>query len=156
MKGLRYLKYALLCVYGAILIYLLFFMRMGTAQADFRVQLIPFRTLAEQISELVTKKPPTPALIQLGGNTLLFVPLGLLLPWCFPALRTWKHMALTALLMECAIELLQGITRLGTCDIDDLILNLLGITLGYILFQLLKRNAKEKKCVESDPHCAHR
>ena len=60
MKRLRYLKYALLCVYGAMLIYLLFFMRIGTAQADFRVQLIPFRTLAEQTSKLVNQKPPYP------------------------------------------------------------------------------------------------
>lgn len=155
MKKLTFLKYACLLIYSAWMLYLLFFMRMDTPQDTFRLQLVPFRTIAEQIEALITHVPRTPTLMQLGGNTLLFVPFGLLLPWCFPALRTWKSMAWIALCMECAIEVMQGITRLGACDVDDIILNLLGIALGYILFQTIKRNIKEKNHVESDAHCTH-
>ena len=37
------------------------------------------------------------------------------------------------------VELLQMLLLLGTCDIDDLILNVLGACLGYLLFYLNHR-----------------
>ena len=42
------------------------------------------------------------------------------------------------LLMD-PIELLQLLSRLGTCDVDDLLLNLVGTTMGFVLYKLWKR-----------------
>lgn len=70
------------------------------------------------------------------GNIALFVPLGFLLPAVFPRLnRFWKTMLL-ALLIICTVEVLQVLLLVGYCDIDDLILNLMGTAVGYGLYKL--------------------
>lgn len=38
-----------------------------------------------------------------------------------------------------AVELLQLFTLLGSCDIDDLILNMIGAFLGYGLFRMVQK-----------------
>ena len=49
------------------------------------------------------------------------------------------HLLYVPLLFIALIELTQFITHRGSLDIDDLILNILGICLGYLLFPLFKR-----------------
>ena len=44
------------------------------------------------------------------------------------------------LLLILAVEILQLVTLLGSCDIDDLLLNILGAAMGYVLWKL--RNKK--------------
>jgi glycopeptide antibiotics resistance protein len=44
-----------------------------------------------------------------------------------------------SLCVSLLIEILQLIFYLGTCDIDDLILNVLGSLLGYGVYRLFKR-----------------
>ena len=79
------------------------------------------------------------AAVNLFGNILLFVPLGLLLPAVWPRLaRWWKTLGVCAGAVI-AVELTQMLTLLGYCDIDDLILNLLGAALGYGLFLLFTK-----------------
>ncbi len=146
MKHIKWLKYALLGLYSAWMLYLLFFMRIDAPQEAIQVQLIPLRTLAKQLYELFTRRPIMPSLVQLIGNTALFAPFGLLLPWCFTRLQKPRTLALTAILMEISIEALQGITQLGLCDIDDVILNLLGIACGYLLYRMLASRKEKRGC----------
>ena len=78
------------------------------------------------------------ALKNLVGNALAFVPFGFLLPQAYGRLgRLWK-VGLVSLASICAIEVFQYLTLLGACDIDDLILNLLGCLGGYLLFWLMR------------------
>jgi glycopeptide antibiotics resistance protein len=37
----------------------------------------------------------------------------------------------------CAIELLQLFTLTGVCDVDDLILNMTGVLIGYIAYRIV-------------------
>jgi len=72
-------------------------------------------------------------LANLIGNVVLFIPLGFFLP----GIRKVKHgffktMGIAALIII-AVELLQMFTLLGYCDIDDLILNLAGVAIGYAM-----------------------
>ena len=43
---------------------------------------------------------------------------------------------------NCPVELLQMLLLVGTCDVDDLIQNLLGAALGYGLFRLMRWGKK--------------
>ncbi|MGW4218534.1 VanZ family protein [Streptomyces bacillaris] len=71
---------------------------------------------------------------QAGGNILLGVPFGLLLPFLVPRrLRMVTMTLLTAALMV-IVELVQGALVTGRAfDIDDVILNTTGALLGYFL-----------------------
>ncbi|MFC9800366.1 VanZ family protein [Streptomyces bacillaris] len=71
---------------------------------------------------------------QAGGNVLLGVPFGLLLPFLVPRrLRMITMTLLTAALMV-LVELIQGALVTGRAfDIDDVILNTAGALLGYFL-----------------------
>ncbi|MFD6550581.1 VanZ family protein [Streptomyces sp. NPDC058398] len=74
------------------------------------------------------------AVKQIGGNILLGVPFGVLLPVVFPRVRgILRVLALTAVVML-LVELVQGalITR-RSFDIDDVILNTTGALVGYLL-----------------------
>lgn len=71
---------------------------------------------------------------QAGGNLLLGVPFGLLLPFFVPRrLRMIRTTLLTAVAMA-VVELIQGALVEGRAfDIDDVILNTAGALLGYFL-----------------------
>ncbi|KFG06390.1 MULTISPECIES: VanZ family protein [Streptomyces] len=77
---------------------------------------------------------PRDALKQVGGNILLGVPFGLLLPVLAPGARGLLRVpALTAVVML-LVELVQGALVTGRAfDIDDVILNTTGALLGYLL-----------------------
>ncbi|MDX2552451.1 VanZ family protein [Streptomyces stelliscabiei] len=77
---------------------------------------------------------PRDALKQVGGNILLGVPFGFLLPVLAPGARGLLRVpALTAVVML-LVELVQGALVTGRAfDIDDVILNTTGALLGYLL-----------------------
>jgi len=69
------------------------------------------------------------------GNIVLFVPMGFFLLFLFPKVRAWrfkKYIFIMASAIIC-IELFQLFFMCGHCDIDDLILNLFGASLGFLL-----------------------
>ena len=43
------------------------------------------------------------------------------------------------------VELVQLVTLLGHCDVDDLILNLIGVSMGYLLWALTLRRREEQQ-----------
>ena len=71
--------------------------------------------------------------INLAGNVLLFIPVGFLLPKVSKALRNFFRFFLLCFVVMLAVELLQLVTLLGSFDVDDLILNLSGMSLGFLL-----------------------
>jgi glycopeptide antibiotics resistance protein len=75
------------------------------------------------------------------GNVLLFIPLGILLPLVWRRLRFWRGMQI-AIALSCSIELLQYLSRAWgsyrTADVNDVVLNVLGASLGLALVSLLR------------------
>lgn len=79
------------------------------------------------------------AVANLAGNIVLFIPLGFLLPAVFTRLRTFfKTIGLSAVIISAA-EVIQMLTFLGNCDIDDLLFNLTGACIGYWFFLLIRQ-----------------
>jgi VanZ like protein len=71
---------------------------------------------------------------QIGGNILLGVPFGVLLPVLFPRARGLVRTAAVTALVMVLVESAQGAIVEGRAfDIDDVILNTLGAFLGYLL-----------------------
>ena len=99
---------------------------------------VPFYTIRSQLRCLFSGRPALVryAIVNLGGNTLLFVPLGFFLPLCFKKLRRFRKTLLAAAAIMTAVELLQLFTLRGYADIDDLLLNLIGTAIGYAVFRL--------------------
>ncbi|WP_315987312.1 VanZ family protein [Actinomadura sp. HBU206391] len=74
------------------------------------------------------------AVRQLGGNLVLFAPLGILLPVLVSRLRGPLRLALVSGLISFAVEIAQGFMVQGRAfDIDDVILNTVGVVLAYLL-----------------------
>lgn len=67
----------------------------------------------------------------LAGNVLMFVPMGVLLPFAFPTMSR-RALPAAAVAIPMVIELLQPIVG-RSLDIDDLLANCIGILLGYLL-----------------------
>lgn len=77
------------------------------------------------------------AVINLVGNVLMFVPLGFFSALLWRPFRPfWRCILLGGGIIVC-VELIQLLARVGSCDVDDLMLNVFGIGGGYGLYRLL-------------------
>lgn len=88
---------------------------------------IPFKTI---LPYLLGYKGLIIAGINLVGNIVLLVPIGILIPFVYTNL-TWKKSLALAVATGLVIEGMQVIFRVGIFDIDDVILNALGVMVGY-------------------------
>lgn len=102
-----------------------------------RINLIPFRILADTYEELFLFNNQSYLIISLIGNIVMFMPLGFFPPllWRGKPLRQAIQSAFSVSLL---IELLQIPLGRGT-DVDDLLLNTLGGALGYAVFVLIRK-----------------
>lgn len=86
------------------------------------------------ISAYLEWASPTEAARQLGGNLLLGLPFGVLLPVMLPPARGLLRVAAVTVCLMTLVELIQGAVVTGRVfDIDDVILNTAGALLGYLL-----------------------
>lgn len=142
-------------VYGLLMIYLLFGQRMGQIPVGTYWQLIrdnlnlkPLDTVWRFCWVLQNSQDAAAvrhAVVNLAGNVIMFVPLGALTPCIWGKLQKfWRHF-LCMVLIIVGIELLQLVTLLGSCDVDDLILNLVGTTIGYILWWIVSWCSRKRK-----------
>ena len=100
-----------------------------------RINLLPFVYLFDypRMSE---------ALLNLIGNTTMFIPLGVVWPIVFKKLNShWKVIS-AGIGCSLCIEILQLPFYDRVSDIDDLILNSAGFITGYLLYLMVKIIAK--------------
>jgi glycopeptide antibiotics resistance protein len=95
--------------------------------------LLPFKTI---LPYLLGEKGLMIAGINLVGNIVLLVPIGFLVPFVYRNM-TWKKSLALAVATGFAIEGMQAVLRVGIFDIDDVILNGLGVMIGYWAFMIL-------------------
>ena len=129
----------LFTVYCICMLWLLF----DREQSAQSINLEPLRTIRLFVRVLLYDPNPYNnrlAIANLFGNILLFIPLGYYLPRLWKSLRKWWTTWLMTLLIMTAVELAQLLTLRGTCDVDDLILNLLGAAIGYLVFCISKKD----------------
>lgn len=75
-------------------------------------------------------------------NIFLFFPLGLTFPYAIPKIS--KYSVLICALTSLSIEIIQLVFHLGACEVDDLIMNTLGGTIGYMSYYISSRIRNRK------------
>jgi glycopeptide antibiotics resistance protein len=103
--------------------------------------LVPLRSLSEQIDGISTGFTGARGIIYLVGNIVGFVPLGYFLPKLFARQRKFRVFLFTVIPSIAVLEFVQVITMRGTCDIDDIILNTAGACAG---FWMMRRFASQR------------
>ncbi|MBQ7058902.1 MAG: VanZ family protein [Firmicutes bacterium] len=83
-------------------------------------------------------------LLNLIGNVTMFIPSGIILPILYRKLdRFWK-VVLVGMGMSLLIEILQLPFYTRASDVDDLILNTIGVAIGYGIYRIFTRRKKNK------------
>lgn len=134
-KGLRFLGKILFILYIGFIVYFLLFSewygRTGVMQ-EYRYNLVLFKeinrfwTYREQLGWYAV-------FTNLFGNVLIFVPFGFFLPMA-SKYRSFFAAVFYSFALSLCVETFQLFTKVGSFDVDDLLLNTLGGALGYIVF----------------------
>lgn len=75
----------------------------------------------------------------IGGNIIGFLPVGILLPLVFPAIKNFWRLTGLVFCISLCFEMIQLFTGVGVFDVDDLFLNTIGGMAGYVLLIIAKR-----------------
>ena len=140
MKKKTVLKIVLFVIYIVVLSYLLFLSEsMGRTNWHFGVNLVPFAEIRRYITHISTIGILYVG-INLLGNIAVMIPFGYALPSLFgqgkkrPILYVFIGMFFSIL-----VEIAQLFTHTGTCDVDDVILNTIGVIVGYLIYSIFHR-----------------
>ena len=79
------------------------------------------------------------------GNTAMFIPTGIILPIVYKRLDHFGKVIAAGAFISLCIELIQLPFADRVMDIDDLILNTLGVAIGYGIYSLVKRIKTSKR-----------
>ena len=154
-----------LCYAGMMLYFLFFRTRTVTEgltyweQVKRNYNLIPWETVGNYWDVLVRPEYYTAkwgsagtyrfqaaaAVINILGNVAMFVPYGAFLPEMWQNVRNTWRVFLAGTLTIVAVEICQLLTLRGRLDIDDVLLNVIGIMLGYGMWCLTHRTRKKRK-----------
>lgn len=140
---------AILAVYSGILVELLVLKNVSfkighlmfnfTGHATGPANFVPFKTI---VPYLFLEKGLVITVFELAGNIGLFVPLGCIVPFVYPKM-TWKKSLILAIAAPLAIEVIQAVFRVGIFDTDDILLNGLGVMIGYWVFTAFVKIMKD-------------
>lgn len=143
MKKNRHRKHGLvlLVLYLVLLTYFLFFAeamgRNPDARTDYAYNLVPFREIRRFIvyRDILGYKA---VFLNLVGNVAAFMPFGFILPEVWDQLNRWYTITLLGFIFSLCIETAQLVGRVGSFDVDDLLLNTVGALIGYFVFVIAK------------------
>jgi len=141
---LRYCIFALFILYIIILLRITLFKQASMynlfaaiGASERTISIIPFKSIFDMISSDISLMR---ILENVLGNIIIFIPFGLLLPIILK--KEYKNIVLCGIIFSAFIEIIQFIFGLGSTDIDDLLLNTIGVIIGYLLFITIKNKAK--------------
>ena len=132
LRGLLFLSYLV------FLCYIMFFAEMlgrTETQREYSYNLVLFR----EIGRFLRHRDALGMRIvfwNLGGNVLCFMPFGFFVPWMWKQADRWYLSVLLSLYLSLLIELTQLFLRVGSFDVDDLLLNTVGGLLGFLCYRL--------------------
>ncbi len=151
MRGKRICLWISFIAYILLMLWLLFGQRIDGWRSEYsveslmaRINIIPFRTLTQQLMRL-SSSAKVHAFINLFGNIIMFVPLGFFIPTLFSKTNTLCRTVLWSLVTVIGIELIQLFTLLGSLDVDDVILNLLGVVIGFGVYREFRQTQRREE-----------
>lgn len=102
--------------------------------------LVLFRTIKSQIEDI----EEIWALKNIAANVLVFVPFGFLVPVVYPKFERIIRVFVVSFIFVLCIEAAQFFTMLGSFDVDDILLNVIGSMIGYTFLRILHIVCKDK------------
>lgn len=99
------------------------------------VNLIPLRTIIDFMSEPMDL---VMAMTNILGNIAVFVPFGIFISYTVKK-KSLGYQTLILFLTSLSIEIVQYILALGSTDVDDILLNVLGGLIGIAICQRMQR-----------------
>lgn len=120
-----------LAVLYALLMIKLLFVRVPHQVAPFSYNLVPFRTINNYIEHYSYFNFET-WFKNLFGNVAMFVPIGIFAPLLSRKLRKVIPFFFFTILLLLGIETVQLVARVGSFDVDDIMLNFAGAAIGRI------------------------
>ena len=128
--------------YLALLVYFLFFAesfgRTDSTRSGYAYNLKPFKEITRfwiYRDRLGFKA----FFLNIFGNVAAFIPCGFFLPIVSRRSKQWQNTVAISFGFSLSVELPQLVSKVGSFDVDDLILNTMGAALGYILYQIVQR-----------------
>lgn len=137
-KKIKAAGFVLFFLYLMALAYFLFFAEALGRSAEGRAyayNLEPFKEILRFWNNRKTLGTLA-VVLNLAGNVVAFMPFGAILPVINRHTRGFFHIGLLSLELSFIMECLQLIFRVGSFDVDDLILNTLGGVLGFLAFRI--------------------
>ena len=142
----------LFLLYFAVLFYFLFFSEeMGRTfvEREYHYNLIPFFEINRFIVHYEVLGFKAVAL-NIFGNIAAFMPFGFFLPFFSNRCRYFLNTVFYTLELSLFVELIQLITKVGSFDVDDLLLNTLGGALGFFVYHTVRWFMIRKKGLQKN------
>lgn len=127
--------------YTLLLLYFMFFGFGRFQMEDNALRISPIYSTIVFIENNVEAGNWRHLIINIVGNIIMFIPFGFL-GFIFPECKNLRYLMTCFLSVIIIVEALQYFSRLGFFDVDDIILNALGVWIGYCLFVKLSPNGK--------------
>ncbi len=129
------------CVFLSTVLFLdgYFFKRANTSS----INKIPLKTI-KRFYRVMKERNDLRAFANLMGNAILFAPFGILLPLWHKYFRKTVIFVPFITMLVVGAEYLQYRFKIGGADIDDVILNVLGAVVAFVLFKFMYFIAKER------------
>ncbi len=84
------------------------------------------------------------------ANVIIFIPFGMLITKVFSKVNTWWKAALITFAFSVFVELIQFILACGKSEVEDVIMNVIGGVVGYLVMRKIrKRNNENSKYLEN-------
>lgn len=128
-----------LALYSIVLFWELYFGSSSRQHLkEFTFNLYPCKTIFSYIVDYNSNNT-APFVINIIGNIIVFVPFGFLLPIAFQKqLDRLDKMLFASVTGILIIELLQLVLKVGVFDIDDVILNSIGVVAGFVILKVIE------------------
>ena len=98
---------------------------------------VPFKTISTYITAIFSGSMNIDIPIKnLVGNFIMFLPMGIYLPFFIRRTDKISVFSISMIILLLVIEVIQVVTKRGSFDIDDFILNMLGALIGFGIWKM--------------------
>lgn len=139
-KGIYVIGWCMFIMYLLLLAYFLFFAEATGrtfSERTYQYNLIPLHEIRRfwiyrrQLGFMAVT-------LNLVGNVLAFVPFGIFLPFLIRRVRVFGKTLLLGFQFSLLVEIVQLFSKVGSFDVDDILLNTLGVIIGYFCFSYIR------------------
>ncbi len=133
--------WVLFIAYLALLVYFMFFAESfgrDTTQRGYAYNLELFKEI-KRFYRYRAQLGMQAFLLNVVGNVVAFMPCGFFLPIISRRGKRWYNCFILCFLLSLSIETTQLVFKVGSFDVDDLLLNTAGGILGYITYHIVQK-----------------